>query len=217
MELTNPTLDNCDAYLDGLLDKLGSDYFPLPIKLERFIGTAYSLIHSNLVYFETNQMINDDIKPLIVQGDNYPIIKNGDKWHVPEPSDYYRLIDISPLSKKMRISREVSILRNGQEVLELNPFREPTPEYPVVYRISDFFEIKTGRDQNIYDSAYIKYVKHPTFAKEHELDKRIVNLPLSFIIRILNETANYLRYSISDEFAPNIENYTAKFGKKNRT
>jgi len=217
MSLINPTLENVDLYLDDLMDKNGSDYHSLPVKLERFIALSYSVIKSDLVYFDATQAISDDIRPLIVERSDVSIIKDNGFWKVPEPSDYYRLVLAFPLLKGEKIAREVKIIKHGQEEYELNPFREPTAQYPIVYRMADFFQIKTGRDdKNEYDSAYIKYCKHPTFATIDELDKRIVNLPLETIIRICDETADSFRYTTGDPSAPAVDQFNSKFGKRNR-
>lgn len=220
MSLINPTLENIDLYLDDLMDKNGSDYHSLPVKLDRFIQCTYRMISSNLIYFESTQTISDDIRPLIIERSDISILRGEQVgvWKVPEPTDYYRLIQVYPLSEGVRFAREVKILKNGQEDYEQNPFREPNRESILVYRLSDFFQIKTGKDDFIqYDAAYLKYCKHPTFATEKELEKRIVNLPLEAIIRICDDTANSFRYTTGDSSAPAVEQFTSKFGKRNRS
>jgi hypothetical protein len=217
MSLTYPTLENIDIYLDELIDKQGSDYFPLPVKLDRFIALTYDFIRSNLVYMDATQPISDDIRTLIIESSDISIIKDSDSWKVPVPSNYHRLITIAPLIDGLKKSREVTILKNGQETYALNPFREPTPEYPNVFRMNDFFYIKTGKDNSVYTNAYLKYCKEPTFAKEGELEKRIVDLPIQSIIQICNQVSNSFRYTTSDNFAQQNEAFNAKFGKKNRS
>jgi len=219
MSIINPTLENIDLFLDDLMDKNGSDYHSLPVKLDRFILTTYSIIRSGLVYFEASQSINDDIRPLIVEKPDVSIIRDNvlNVWKVPEPADYYRLVHVFPMVDNRKIAREIKIIKSGQEEYENNPFREPTAEYPMVYRMSDFFQINTGSEDNtVYTSAYLKYCKHPTFATLEEPDKRIVNLSLETILRICNETADSFRYTTGDDSAQAVDVFNSKFGKRNR-
>lgn len=218
--INNPTLDVIDKYMDSIMDKAGSDYASLPDKLDRFIANTYSMIESSEIYLDATQAFSDDIRPLIKERSDISISKNTEtnKWEVPIPTDYLRLVTLYPLIDNRRLAREVKILRNGQEDYELNPFRSPNFEYPNVFRIGDFLCVDTGRDDNRnYQKSYIKYVKHPTFADVDDLDARIVNLSTELIIRICHITADSFRYTSGDNFAPYVESFHAKFGKRNRT
>ena len=219
MNITNPTLENIDKFLDDLMDKNGSDYNSLPVKLDRFIDCTYNIIESSEIYLDVTQSLSDDVRPLIIERSDFSIEREPitNIKLVPIPIDYYRLVTLYPLLNTERIAREVKILKNGQEDYNLNPFRKPEPEYPKVCRVGNFLKIDTGKeDSRDYTNAYIKYLKHPVFAKETEYETRIVNLSTELIIKICHLTADSFRYSTGDSSAQYTESFNSKFGKRSR-
>ena len=142
-------------------------------------------------------------------------------WNVAEPIDYYRLIGLVPLyingESEISKSKKISIVRNGQiESYTRDPFREPNAEYPLVIRNANLFSIYVGNDSTLYTSAYITYVKKPTFAKIDNESNRIVDLSDSAIEQILLKTSNYLRFGVSDEDAANNYQFNSQFGEYNK-
>ena len=49
------TVSYCDRFMDELLDKMGSDYFPLPIKLSRFESITLNFIRESSTFLEATQ------------------------------------------------------------------------------------------------------------------------------------------------------------------
>lgn len=221
------TLAWCDQYLDELLDKVGSDYFPLPIKLDRFITATYDFLRDRTKSLEITQEVSDDLKPLlktrklsILKSEMSIYSKN--TWNCPEPIDYYRLIGLVPvyvdvdLKEKIK-SKKTQIIQAGQrESYARDPYREPTAEYPNIIREANLFSIDVGEDSTTYTSAIITYVKKPLFAKEDEETKRIVDLNDSAIDQILLKTSDYLRFGVSDENAANNYQFNSQFGEYNK-
>ena len=217
------TIEECDRYLDELTDKLGSDYFPLPIKFGRFITWTYDFIHENLSYFELNQETSDDLKNLLIRQKNIltGIISRRGVYVMAEPINYFRLVSIVPYArihnKNVVLAKKVKIVKEGQRLaLERDPFNKPEPSYPTVCRLQNIFEINTGDLVNNYSEAEITYVKKPKFGDMDNINDRIVDLPDSVIERILLKTAESLRFTTSDESSADIYNFDQTFGKKNK-
>lgn len=223
--MTRYSLEWMDRHIDSLIDKLGSDYFPLPIKYERFQTCTYDFIRENTEYIETTQEISDDIKMLLVERKD-PITKEPDGlkknvWILPEPADYCRLVSVVPLitvdGADMMKAKKVNIVREGQMLsYERDPFRAASAEYPNVYRLSNFFKIDVGNDQSTYHKAIFAYVKNPTFAKITESEKRIVNLSNIAIEKICLKTADSLRVTTGDATAATNFQFNSGFGKKGK-
>lgn len=219
------SLDWCDRYLDELLDKMGSDLFPLPIKLNRFQTICLDFVREHTEYLEVTQEISDDLKPLLVRS-KYDLVQDTNQrnlWTLPEPADYLRLVSLVPLyldvvdGYEKQKAKKVSILKEGQrEEYKRDPYRTPTDEYPHVFRYSNLFKIDVGSPSTAYTKALLTYVKKPLFAKEDELEKRIVNLPDISIEQILLKTADSLRVTTGDTNSGNTYQFNQTFGKVNR-
>ena len=219
------SLEWFDKHIDSMIDKLGSDYFPLQIKLERFETMVYDFIRETTDYFEATQELSDDLKTLLVEGifdvEKESLSFGNNIWNLPEPADYLRLVSVIPVihdsvtGKDMVKAKKVNILKKGQGIAyERDPFRSASAEYPNVYRMTNFFKIDVGTDQTIYNKAYISYVKKPTIANMGELTKRIVNLNDIAIEKICLKTADSLRITTGDvNAAPNYQ-FNSSFGKK---
>ncbi len=217
------TIDYCDKYMDELLDKLGSDYFPLPIKMGRFVTSTLDFIRENTIYMEASQEISDDIKPLLVRANLVMALIPGQIgiYEVPEPNDYLRLVSVEPyaringvLTKKYK---KISVIKEGQRLAyERDPFREPSALYPSVYRNTNIFEINVGNDTDVYDTAKVSYIKYPTFGDIENDDDIIVNLPPIAIEQIMLKVAESLRFTSADESAAAIYQFDQTFGKRNK-
>lgn len=221
------SLEWASLHIDSLIDKMGSDYFPIKIKLERFITMTFDFIRENTQYLEANQEISDDLKTLLIRFKS-GLVKDDEShssnvWNVPEPADYCRLVSIVPIihdsvtGHDMIKAKEVKIIKEGQTTAyNRDPFRLPTAEYPSVQRIANMFKIDVGEDTTIYHKALLAYVKNPTFATINDQQQRIVNLPNIAIEKICLNTADSLRITTGDvTSAPNVQ-YNSSFGKKGK-
>lgn len=214
------SLEWFDDYADELLDKMGSDLFPLSIKLNRFKTMTLAFINDALKYMETTQKLSDDIKSLIVPGVKIPLQKDliNNIWEAAEPSDYYRLISAVPLTSEngtdMKLCKEVKILKEGQRLAySRDPFREATDEYPNIFRVSNLFQIDVGlKSTVVYDNALVSYVKKPVFGILGDLTQRIVNLHDSAIEEIVLKTTDSLRFSTGDATSVSNFNFNQTYG-----
>lgn len=221
----NYTIDECDLYMDEKLDKMGSDYFPLPIKLLQFQKATYDLIRESTKFIEANQEISDDIVELLVEGfqrDMTQDVLNLNIWYSQRPDDYIRLITAEPyflqnskLEKKFKI---VKIVKSGQyRSFKRDPNREPTPEYPLVLRTENKVMFDFGVDDGtVYSKALFSYIKKPTFAEADDSNDRIVNLSDIAIEKILDRTCNALRVIVGDPSATSNYQFDQTFGKRNK-
>lgn len=227
------TLDYVDKYLDEKLDKMGSDYFPLPIKFNFFKTATLDLIRESTKFIEVTQEISDDIKDLIVIDsfvDLVPkMIERVDstlvpsyEYHCAYPDNYLRLISIKPLYEDGNVYKTkfnvVNIIKEGQDIIyNRDPFKKPTMEYPNVFRKEDFIQIDFG-DKNtlIYPKAYLSFVKKPTFADINNMNDRIVDLTDISIEKIIDRTANSLRFKTADSAASSNYQFDNTFGKRNK-
>lgn len=236
------TIEYVDNYLDNELDKLGSDYFPLPIKLYQFRKATYDFIRENTGFSEATQEISDDIKSLVrfqnrvLTQEYYP---RENIFRCPYPLDYHRLITLMPLyeveapfsGSGITLDNEdpnergtfdntkfkrLTIAKLGQlEVHLRNPHNEPTEEYPLVLRKDDYMEIhfQKGVSTN-YTRARILYYKEPTFGDEENLQDIIVDLPKLSVEKIIDRTANSLRFIAGDVHAESNYRFDQTFGKR---
>lgn len=223
--MNNYSLESCDKYMDEELDKMGSDYFPLPIKLNQFQKATYDFIRENTKFVEGNQEISDDIKTLLVPKVYVDLSQDADEpnvWNAVQPSDYFRLVyaepyygSTSPYQKKFK---RVTILKLGQkQSYERDPFRNSTHEYPNLIRHGNGFYFDMGtNDGTVYTKAKIGYIKNPTFATEQQLSTRIVDLPNLSIERIIDRTTNALRVIAADPTWQDNYQFDNTFGKKNQ-
>ena len=221
------SLEWVDKHIDSLIDKLGSDYFPLQIKLDRFETMTYDFIRENTSVLEADQEISDDIKTLMVKK-SVVIVKETDFaqkniWNLPEPADYCRLVSVVPVitdpvtGHDMIKAKKVHIVKEGQRMsYNRDPWRESSAEYPSVYRMENLFKIDVGSDKTTYHKGLITYIKNPVFASINDLDKRIVNLSNIAIEKICLKTADSLRVTTGDATAATNFQFNTGFGKKGK-
>ena len=92
--MTRYSLEWCDQYLDGLMDKMGSDYFSLATKLDRFITITYDFIHKQTKDLEINQEASDQIKNILVRRKltitKDTMFPSKNIWNAPEPAECFR-------------------------------------------------------------------------------------------------------------------------------
>lgn len=189
------TLGYCDKLMDQMLDKMGSDYFPLPIKLLQFRKATYDLIRETTVFLETTQEISDDIKPLV--NEKYSTLvqmTQPNLWHCDEPDDYHRLISAEPFYpdpayKNSKIPEEkkplfkkykkINIIKVGQKIAhDRDPYKKPTPEYPTVRRMGEKFRFDFGYDDGTeYSLAFLTYIREPNFGFEEFKSGKTAQLP----------------------------------------
>lgn len=225
--MTRYSLEWVDLHIDSMIDKMGSDYFPLLVKFERFKTMTYDFIRENTQYLEVSQEVSDDLKTLLVRTKS-EIVKDADSfasniWDLPEPADYCRLVSVLPLildsvtGREMIKAKEVKIIKEGQnQAYKRDPFRIATAEYPNVLREANMFKIDVGADTTTYYKALLHYIKNPAFAVIANPDERIVNLSNIAIEKICLNTADSLRLTTGDATStPNIQ-YNSSFGKKGK-
>lgn len=216
-------INYCDKYMDELLDKMGGNYFPLPIKFGRFVTTTLDFIRENTNDFEKDQEGSDNIKTLLVRTENVitPVTGTVGLYRMAEPINYMRLISIYPYALvnnvKTKLARKPHIVKEGQRLAyERDPHRKPTPFEPNIYRLSSFFEISTNDELNTYQTAQITYVKKPTFGNIMSGINRIVNLPDLSIEMIMLKTCESLRFTSADDTAKDVYSFDQTFGKSNK-
>lgn len=96
--ITKRTISSFDKYLDIQLDKMGSDYFPLSIKMERFKGIVLDFLRKSTIYIESTQEISEDIQTLFVRK-HYTLKKDflhNSIFKVKVPDELFRLSSIMP-------------------------------------------------------------------------------------------------------------------------
>ena len=214
------TVGEFDKYLDELLDKMGSDYFPLPIKYNRFVSLTLGFIRENTRFLQISQEISEDIQPLFTR--EYVVVNDSDSDSVKfinKPSNLFRLGSIkifrettgdilqqsgsfyeSPNLHNTKI-RKINFIRDGEEnAYSMNPFKKATPIYPNLIQFGGFYRIDFGKKPDInYNRALITYVKEPKFGDVSNLNAQIVNLHKVLIERIVLKTADSLRIGTGDE------------------
>lgn len=216
------TIDYFEKHIDSLTDKLGSDLFPLPIKMERFQMCTYDFLRESTKWLEATQEISDDIKPLVKHDSLIAINDGNGVFTAPEPVDYYRLISIMPLvnvggGNRIQKAKKVHILKEGQrQAYERDPHRKPSGLYPHVFRYASVFEVKVEPNNiDVIDRLKIVYVKKPTFGDINNLNDIVVNLPISAVEQICIKTADSLRFTTGDEAAPSNYQFGTTYGKRN--
>lgn len=194
------TLQNVHQKILFMCDKMGSDYFPLPITLNFFETSTWSFLGERLRHLEKNQEITDDIRNLIIPK-VIPIIEDPniqEKYIAAIPSDYHRLVRFDVAFTDGYINRLSRLSKQGgYNIAKRNPNREPNKRYPLVLQESGYFHIDSGTD--VPSEFKIMYCKKPTFATTGDQSARIVNLPDDVIENILLDTVTRLFSKTADE------------------
>ena len=194
------TLSEIHEKLKQLADKMGSDYFVLPVFLSFFETSTYDFVGEKLKIFEKTQEITDDIRNLIIKKD---LVVGPDpnfvgKHIAPIPTDYHRQVAYDILFTGGTRCRRADLIRHAEYVHAQNdPNRQPTKKYPLILQFASTFQIDAGAD--ITEKMQLTYCKKPSFATTGEPGTRIVNLPNDAIEKILKITVTNLFNKTGDE------------------
>lgn len=221
--LTQKTIEFFDRYTNEQLDKMGSDYFPLSVKLNRFKGLTLGYIRDNTRYFEVTQEVAEDIQTLFVRL-QYNMTQDqlrNQIFFVNVPGNLFRLGTFKPFRSTGLVSenqsntvmtnsdessskvKRITIIKDGQEeIFSRSPYRKASPEYPTVKRYSGKYMFDFGVEPDpIYNRVMISYIKEPKFGREDVDDDLLVDLPDVLVERIISKTCDSLRFQTSDEAA----------------
>lgn len=186
--------------LNQLSDKMGSDYFVLPVLLSFFETATYDFVGERLKHIELTQEITDDIKPLIIPK-NLPIDEDPNeagRYIASLPTDYHRLIAQDVFYANNVRCRRSDLIRHAEySTYKGNPNKQPTKLYPLIMQFADVFQIDAGGE--VPTIMKIVYCKKPSFATTNDLNTRIVNLPDDAIEKILKVTVTNLFNKTADE------------------
>ncbi len=193
-------LSEVDRKLKQFTDKMGSDYFPLPVLLNYFHTCTLDFVAERVKEIEKTQEVVDDIRPLITNG-KLPIAKDPNdatRWIAALPLKYFRLVSYDVLYDDNTRCRRADLLRHGEySAAVLNPNKRPTKHYPIILQENNLFQIDSGTG-NIPEFLKITYCKKPSFATVANKEVRVVNLPdeaiekimLSVVTRLFNSTGD---------------------------
>lgn len=216
------TVADFDRKMDELLDKMGSDYFPLPIKLSRFETILLQHIRETTNFFEATQELSDDLVEITT---SVPISLGLGKsftymakkfYQVKYPADYMRFLNVYPYrvingqqqEKKFEL-KYYRIAHFAQN--ERNPFRTAEGETVNIYRMDG--SVLIDSDQ-IFTHASFSYVKKPIIGK---LDPDIlVNFSDLIADRMMQKTAVHLRTTTSDQDSAYLDDYVERQGQKTK-
>lgn len=221
--LTQKTIEFFDRYTNEQLDKMGSDYFPLSVKLNRFKGLTLGYIRDNTKYFEVTQEVSEDIQNLFVR---LPYLLSHNLlrtniFTVSVPNNLFRLGSLKPFKhvnsaltsaggmvldledEANTEVKRVNIIKDGQEdSFNRNPYRKADPHYPNVTRYSGLYRFDFGERPNmIYNRVIITYIRNPHFGDENDPSSILVDLPDVLVERIISKTCDSLRFQSADEAA----------------
>ena len=197
----NYTLSEVHLKLKQLSDKMGSDYFVLPVFLNFFETATYDFVGERLKIVEKTQEITDDIRTLVGSSLLDVIVNpnNSNTYVSSLPTDYYALVAQDVLYTDQSRCRRSDLIRNSEyDIARNNPNKQPTKQYPLILQYSDLLELDCG---TIATPEFIKliYCKKPSFATTGEPSTRIVNLPNQSIEEILKITVTQLFSKTADE------------------
>lgn len=211
------TLENVFEKTRQYADKMGSDYFPSGVILNRIETATYDFIDERLEAVELTQKITDDIRNLIKHV-KLPIITDPsfpleNRYIAALPSDYLRQVAYDVLYQNGERCRRADMVRQGEKVLALNnPNRQPTKQYPLITQEASLWLIDCG-DSIIPSIFHLTYCKKPTFGIVSNLSNRVVNLPDDAIEKILIKTMKLLYHNTDDSRQQGAYQLEETFGK----
>lgn len=195
-------LSEVQEKLKVLADKIGSDYFTLPVLLTVFETAAYDFIGEKLKIIEKTQEVTDDIRSLIIPLD-ITITEDPNesgKYIAGLPTDYLRQVAYDVFYDNNERCRRADLKRHAEYVMaKNNPNQAPTKDYPIILQFSELFQIDSG--STIPKIFKLTYCKKPTIATTGEPTQRIINLPDDSIENILKITITQLFNKTADERA----------------
>lgn len=198
------SLLNTHKKLNQLTDKMGSDYFPMPLFLNFFETAAYDFIGERLKHVEKTQEITDDIRPLILSRDVIVSTdpNNSGKVVVPIPANYLRLLAYDVFYKDGSKCRRADLVRHGEAIVNaVNPNTKPTKQYPAITQYESYLEINAGTDTVNINKVHLVYCKKPIFPVigNNNNQDLIIDLPDDAIEKILKKTVMNLFNKTGDE------------------
>lgn len=195
------TLENVRLKIQQFSDKLGSDYFPLPVILNRFETDAFDFIKENIKHFEQTQQITENLRPLVVKTELNCIDDPNEigQFIAPLPINYYQVLSYDIKYTDNTWCRRADIKSHSSYIANKNnPYKKPTKEYPVISQLENLFQIDCGQ-QAIPMVMKTVYCKKPTFATVGNTAQRIVNLNDDAIEEIILKTVIGLFQKTGDE------------------
>lgn len=195
------TLSEVHEKLNQLSDKMGSDYFVLPVLLNIFETATYDFVGERLKHIEKTQEITDDIRNLISTPTLIDIIEDpnlSNRYIAALPTDYLRQVAYDVLYDNNERCRRADLMKHGEYIAALNnPNKQPTKKYPAILQFNSLFQIDAG--SAIPLKLNLTYAKKPNFATTGQNNTRIVNLPNDAIEKILKVTVTNLFRKTGDE------------------
>ena len=210
----NYTLEEIRDKAEVFSDKMGSDYFTLPVFLSAFETSALGFIGLRLKQVEKTQEITDDIRNLVVPK-KIPVIvdtNNLSRYIAPVPVDYIRLLSYDVIYQDGSICRQANLLRQSEKKHALNnPSEKPNKKYPIITQENELWEVDSGSTVPAFLKIY--YGKKPSIASTNELTKRIINLPDDVIEKILLNTLKLLYGFTADERTALYDKFEKEYRK----
>jgi hypothetical protein len=195
------TIQETHLKLNQMCDKMGSDYFPLPLILNFFETATFDFVAAHLKRVEVTQTITDDIANLIITTD-FPVINDPSKpikFMAAIPVNYLRQVSYDVLYNDGTRCRRADLKRHSEYVMSLtNTNKKPTKDYPAIVQQSGLFMIDCG-DAVVPTTFRLTYAKKPIFATTGQPTTRIVNLPDDTIEQIMKTTVTNLFSKTADE------------------
>lgn len=203
------TLDEVYEYCLDRADKKGSDMFQMPYFLNVFQTQTYDFIDSKLPYLESNQRDTQDLQKIMLTK-KINVVQDPENVYITNaalPEDLYHLSRVNPIFKGNVTSRKPNLIRHGNyDGMKVDPHNSPSIEYPLITQYANYIVIDSGYEEKPLN-AFITYMLKPTFAKEDELQERIVNLPDGVIEAIIQKV---VKEFVSSKGDPRTQSEFAK-------
>lgn len=195
------SLEYVHLKLKQLSDKIGSDYFPLPVFLNFFETATLDFVGEKLRIIEKNQEVTDDIRSLIPPPKSIPITTDPNqpgKYIAGLPTDYLSSVAYDVIYDKGYTCRRADMKRLGEyNIAKQNPNKAPSKDYPIILNFDSLFVIDAGGAAPLV--LNLTYCTKPKFATTGQPTIRIVNLPDTAIEKILKITVTNLFNKTGDQ------------------
>lgn len=212
------TVADFDRKMDELLDKMGSDYFSLPIKLSRFESIVLTHIRETTAFLEATQELSDDIVAITVSK-QFPLLAKNHKYMAKDfyriifPESYMRFLNINPysnLGRRENKTNEIKYYRIGHfNQNERNPLRKAKGDRINVYQIDNSILIDTTKT---FTNCYVTYIEKPIIGQN--LNDIIIVFSDLIVDKLMQKTAVSLRTTTSDQDAAYLDDYVERQGQK---
>ena len=214
------TVSYCDRFMDELLDKMGSDYFPLPIKLSRFESIVLTHIRETTSFFEATQELSDDLVAISVSKD-FPLLS---KNHVYMAKNFYKIVFSEKYMRLLNVNPYNNLAGEKGKVFEIkyyriahfnqnerNPFRTAKGDRINVYRLDNAVLIDSDKT---FTHCYMTYIEKPVIGK-NETDI-ILNFSDLVVDKLMHKTMVSLRSTTSDQDSAYLDDYVERMGQKTK-